>query len=72
MVCRKAAQNLRALLRVSSNVNIKQKLLLYKGIMKSQFNYYPLVWTFPSGQSNNLINKIDERSLKKNPVIVIC
>ena len=31
-------------------------------MIKSQFNYCPLVWMFCSRQSNNLINKIHERS----------
>ena len=33
-------------------------------MMKSQSNYCPLVWMFWSRQSNNLINKIHDRSLR--------
>ena len=33
-------------------------------MVKSQFNYCPLVWMFCSRQSNNLINKVHERSLR--------
>ena len=33
-------------------------------MIKSQFNYCPLVWMFCSRQSNNLINKMYEQSLK--------
>ena len=33
-------------------------------MVKSQFNYCPLVWMFRSRQSNNLINKIHERSVR--------
>ena len=33
-------------------------------MIKSQFNYCPLVWMFCSRQSNNLINKIHEWSLR--------
>ena len=61
-ICRKAGQKLSNLLRISSNLNMKQKKLLYKSMMKSQFNYCPLVWMLCSRQSNNLINKIYERS----------
>ena len=43
---------------------MKQEKLLYKSMIKSQFNYCPLVWMFCSRQSNNLINKIHERSLR--------
>ena len=64
LISRKAGQKLSALLRISSNLNMKQKKLLYKSIIKSQFNYCPLVWVFCSRQSNNLINKTHEPSLR--------
>ena len=63
-ICRKASQKLSTLLRISSNLNMKQNKLLYKSMIKSQFNYCPLVWMFRSRQSNNLINQIHERSLR--------
>ena len=62
-VCRKAGRKLSALLRISSNLNMKQEKLLYKSTIKSQFSYCALVWMFCSRQSNNLINKIHERSI---------
>ena len=43
---------------------MKQKKVLYKSMIKSQFNYCPLVWMFCSRQSNNLTNKIHERFLR--------
>ena len=33
-------------------------------MIKSRFNYCPLVWTFRLRQSNNLINKVHERGLR--------
>ena len=33
-------------------------------MIKSQFNYCPLLWMFCSRQSNNLINKIHKWSLR--------
>ena len=33
-------------------------------MIRSQFGYCPLVWMFSSRKSNNLINKVHERSLK--------
>ena len=33
-------------------------------MIKSQFSYCPLIWMFSSRQSNNLINKVHERSLR--------
>ena len=62
-VCRKTGQKLGALLKISSNLSIKHKKLFSKSMMKCQFNYCSLVWMFCSRQSNNLINKIHERSL---------
>ena len=32
-------------------------------MIKSQFSYCPIIWMFSSRQSNNLINKVHERSL---------
>ena len=43
---------------------MKRKKLLCKSMIKFQFNYCPLVWMFCLRQSNNLINKIHERSLR--------
>ena len=42
-ICRKEGQKLTALLRISSNLNMKQKRLLYKSMIKYQFNYCSLV-----------------------------
>ena len=33
-------------------------------MIKSQFSYWPSIWMFSSRQSNNLINKVHERSLR--------
>ena len=33
-------------------------------MIKSQFNYCPLVWMFCSRKSNNLVNKVQERTLR--------
>ena len=65
-ICRKAGQKSSALLKISSNLSVKQKKLLYKSMIKSQFYYCPLVWMFCSRQSNNLINKIHQWSLRIN------
>ena len=64
-ICKKAGQKLSALLRVSSNLNMRQKKSLYKSIKKLlSFNYCPLVWMLCSKQSNNLMNKIHNRSIR--------
>ena len=33
-------------------------------MIKCQFSYCPLIWMFSSRMSNNLINKVHERSLR--------
>ena len=33
-------------------------------MIKSQFSYCPLIWMFSSRKSNNLINRIHERSIR--------
>ena len=63
-ICRKVGQKLSALLRISPYLDQGKKVLLYKVVIKSQFNYCPLVWMFCSRQSNNLINKVHERGLR--------
>ena len=38
--------------------------MLFKSKVKSQLNYCPLIWMSCSQNANNLINKIQEMSLK--------
>ena len=63
-ICRKAGQKLSALSRISPYLETDKKELLFKNMVKSQFSYCPLVWMFCSRNTNNLINKIQERSLR--------
>ena len=63
-MCRKAGQKLSALSRIPPYLETDKKELLFKSMMKSQFNYCRLVWMFCSRKANNLINKIQERSLR--------
>ena len=64
-ISRNAGQKLSALLRISSYLNqVNKTVLLHKSMIKSQFNYCPLVWMFCSRQLNNLINKVHEKGLR--------
>ena len=65
-MCRKAGQKLSVLSRsrISPYLETDKKELLFKSMVKSQFNYCPLAWMFCSRNANNLINKIQERSLR--------
>ena len=42
-ICRKASQKLSTVLRTSPYLDQGKKVLLYKSMIKSQFNYCPLV-----------------------------
>ena len=45
-ICSKAGQKLSTLLRISPYLDQGKKVLLYKSMIKSQFNYCRLVWMF--------------------------
>ena len=59
-ICRKASQKACALTRISNYLDSKQKEIL----IRSQFSYCRITWIFSSRTSNNLINKVHERSLR--------
>ena len=63
-LCKKASQKISALSRISNQLNDSEKNLLFNAVVKSQFNYCPLVWIFCSKISNNMINKVHERALR--------
>ena len=63
-LCKKASQKIGALSRLSNHLNDSQKRLILNSIVKSQFSYCPLVWMFCSRTSNDMINKVHERTLR--------
>ena len=63
-LCTKASQKLNALCRVSSYISIKQKRIIMKAFINSQFGYCPLIWMNHSKKLNQRINKIHERALR--------
>ena len=63
-LCKKASQKISAFSRISNQLNDSEKNLLFNPVVKSQFNYCPLVWMFCSRRSNNMINKVHERALR--------
>ena len=63
-MCKKAAQKLGMLKRLSSLLDSEKKRLVFNAVIKSPLNYCPLIWMFSSRRSNNLINRIHERSLR--------
>ena len=63
-LCKKASQKISALSRISNQLNDSEKVLLFNAVVKSQFNYCPLVWMFCSRTSNSMINRVHERALR--------
>ena len=63
-MCKTFGQKLNALSRISTFLNEDQKRIIFNVMIKFQFSYRPLVWMFSSRQSNNLIYKVNERSLR--------
>ena len=64
ILCKKATQKIGALSRLLNHLNDSQKRLIFKSVIKLQFNYCPLLQMFCSRTSNNMINQIHERTLK--------
>ena len=63
-MCKKTAQKLGVLNRVSSLLDPEKKKLVFNVVIKSYFSYCPLIWMFSSCRSNNLIDRIHEKSLR--------
>ena len=63
-LCRKAAQKLHALGRISHLMTMPQRRTIMKAFINSHFGYCPLVWMFHSRKLNNRINSIHERALR--------
>ena len=63
-LCRKAAQKLHALSRISNFMSYNQRRIIMKSFINSQFGYCPLVWMMHSRKLNNRINGIHKRALR--------
>ena len=63
-LCRKAGNKLSVLARLSNFMSFKQRRILLKTFIESQFGYCPLIWMFHSRRLNDKINHLHERSLR--------
>ena len=63
-MCKKSGQKLNALSRITTFLNKDKKSIIFNAMIKSKFSYCPIIWMFSSQRSNNLINKVHERSLR--------
>ena len=55
--------NLKALFRVSANMNSDKCALLINSFIKSPFSYCSIIWIFCNWKSMKKVNKIQERYL---------
>ena len=63
-LCKKASQEICALSRLISYLNDSERKIILNALIKLRFSYCPLAWIICSRQTNNLINKKHERTLK--------
>ena len=63
-ICNKAERKLSALIRIINFLNTKQRRVLVKAFIESQFNYNPLVWMFYNRETQKRINSLHERALR--------
>ena len=60
-LCKKAANKLRSLARVTSFMSLPKKKLFLNSFFNAQFNYCPLIWILHSRSNNNKIKHPHER-----------
>ena len=63
-LCSKASKKLHPLSGISHFMKTKQRQIIMKSFIHSQFGYCPLVWMFHSRKLNNRINEIHERNIQ--------
>ena len=63
-LCRKVGNKLSVLARLSNFMSFKQRRILLKNFIESQFGYCPLIWMFHSRRVNNKINHLNKRSFR--------
>ena len=63
-LCKKAGRKLALLARLSKFMSFKQKRILMKTFVESQFGYCPFIWMFHSRKVNSKINYLQERPLR--------
>ena len=63
-IIKKANQKLHALSRVKCYMGLEPNKLIMSSFIKSQFNYFPLIWIFCSRTSMNKLNNIHEKRIR--------
>ena len=62
--CKKTGRKLVVFARLSKFMSFKQKRILVKTFVESQFGYCPIIWMFHSRKVNSKITHLQERSLR--------
>ena len=62
-ICRSAANQLHALIRLWMSLNFEEGKTLINSYFYSSFNYCPLVWMFSSAKSVNKVESLQKRAL---------
>ena len=60
-ICRSAANQLHALIRLRMFLNFEEKKTLINSYFYSNFNYCPLVWMFSSAKSSTKVESLQKR-----------
>ena len=63
-ICRSAANQLNALVRLKSYLSFNAKRVLINSYIISNFNYCPLVWMVSTAKSLNKIESLQKRALR--------
>ena len=63
-ICRSAANQLNALIRLKRFLAFKEKRILINSYFMANFNYCPLVWMFSSASSVKKIENLQKRALR--------
>ena len=63
-ICRSAANQLNALIRLKQFLGFKEKRILINSYFMANFNYCPLVWMFSSASSLKKIENLQKRALR--------
>ena len=62
-LCQKAANQLHALARISRYLDEKSRIIIFNSFVKSNIDFYPLVWNFCGTVNSGKIEKVQERAL---------
>ena len=63
-ICKSAANQLNAMIRLKSYLSFDAKKVLINSYFSSNFNYCPLVWMFSTSNSLNKIENLQKRALR--------